>query len=229
MGVRIQATLMAMLLSTCMAAGLRGEYDMSWGHMTFTSNTFARYEGGESFITGWYNWRSKTLNGFWVEPHSNRRCNYKRDGSYYWGRFRFVFDRDLNFFMGSWEYCDKAVTGHEHTIGHRKIAKNLGTWFGRGAVFSASYGDIQFYSRRTAYFSGGYFTGWFNKRSGVFQGRFVHTWRGHVCAKKGPVGASKWGRFRFVFDKTRTHFKGTWAYCADEPLSGSWNGKRILR
>jgi len=211
------------------ATSLRGEFDMSWGLMKFTSNNYARYEGGRSFITGKFNPATAILVGYWIEPDSSRRCSYQRGGTYYWGRFRFKFDRQLNFLIGSWEYCDKVVTGHGGTTGLRRIAANKGTRFGTGAIFSAPpYGDMTFYSKRAATDSSHYIIGTLNEKSGVFDGTWsMGSGLGSGCAKPGSAGAWKWGRVRFIFDRTRTYFNGTWSYCQADPVSGSWNGKRI--
>lgn len=98
--MRLQETLFVSLISICLAAdSLRGEFDMSWGRIRFMSNKYARYEKGNSFITGKFDANKATLTGYWIEPHSNQKCSYKRGGTYYWVRFHFKFDRQLNLLL----------------------------------------------------------------------------------------------------------------------------------
>ena len=44
-----------------------------------------------------------TLTGFWFQPVSDKKCNFEKNGTYYWGRLAFMF-RD-NSFKGIWGYC----------------------------------------------------------------------------------------------------------------------------
>lgn len=87
--------------------------------------------------------------------------------------------------------------------------------------------------------SGTFETGWGEMRLIGGNGRYDHdggtiatakidgavaegTWTQSDSGKKCSDGRY-WGRFRFTF--TPTGFTGTWSYC-DEPLGGSWEGKR---
>ncbi|OQA74206.1 MAG: hypothetical protein BWY31_04797 [Lentisphaerae bacterium ADurb.Bin242] len=45
-----------------------------------------------------------TMSGFWIEDMSNTKCPYAKNGRYYWGKLRFVFDGSR--FNGQWGYCD---------------------------------------------------------------------------------------------------------------------------
>ena len=44
-----------------------------------------------------------TLTGFWFQPVSDKKCNFEKNGTYYWGRLAFMF-KD-NSFKGIWGYC----------------------------------------------------------------------------------------------------------------------------
>ena len=43
-----------------------------------------------------------TLTGFWFQPVSDKKCNFEKNGTYYWGRLAFMF-KD-NGFKGIWGY-----------------------------------------------------------------------------------------------------------------------------
>ena len=45
-----------------------------------------------------------TVNGFWIEDASGTKCSAPKNGRYYWGRLRWVFDG--NRFNGQWGYCE---------------------------------------------------------------------------------------------------------------------------
>ena len=59
-------------------------------------------------VTRYINKRSMhILTGFWFQPVSDKRCDFEKNGTYYWGRLSFSF-KD-NSFEGIWGYCgDKA-------------------------------------------------------------------------------------------------------------------------
>jgi len=44
-----------------------------------------------------------SLTGFWYQPISDKKCNFEKSGTYYWGRMSFVFKE--NSFKGIWGYC----------------------------------------------------------------------------------------------------------------------------
>ena len=55
-------------------------------------------------VTSYISRRSAaTLTGFWFQPVSDKKCNFEKNGTYYWGRLAFMF-RD-NSFKGIWGYC----------------------------------------------------------------------------------------------------------------------------
>ena len=55
-------------------------------------------------VTSYISRRSAaTLTGFWFQPVSDKKCNFEKNGTYYWGRLAFMF-KD-NSFKGIWGYC----------------------------------------------------------------------------------------------------------------------------
>ena len=50
------------------------------------------------------NMSGNTLTGLWIEDASGSKCSSPRNGRFYWGKIRFVFDG--NRFTGQWGYCD---------------------------------------------------------------------------------------------------------------------------
>ena len=55
-------------------------------------------------VTSYISRRSAaTLTGFWFQPVSDTKCNFEKNGTYYWGRLAFMFKGDS--FKGIWGYC----------------------------------------------------------------------------------------------------------------------------
>jgi hypothetical protein len=86
-------------------ASIAGVWDSSEGRITFQqtgSNIQATYTQDNGAIEG--SMSVNTLNGYWIEDGSAARCNTPRNGRYYWGKIRFVFDDSS--FRGVWGYCN---------------------------------------------------------------------------------------------------------------------------
>jgi len=49
--------------------------------------------------------RGNSFTGVWVQDSSGKECGSKEDGSYYWGRLKFVED-GYGGFSGKWGYCN---------------------------------------------------------------------------------------------------------------------------
>jgi hypothetical protein len=84
---------------------IAGVWKSSEGTITFKqldSNVSATYTQDNGAVEGSIS--NNILTGYWIEDGSNRRCNAPRNGRYYWGRIRFVFDGSS--FRGAWGYCD---------------------------------------------------------------------------------------------------------------------------
>jgi len=55
-------------------------------------------------VTKYINKRStQILTGFWFQPVSDKKCDFEKNGTYYWGRLAFAF-KDHSF-KGIWGYC----------------------------------------------------------------------------------------------------------------------------
>ena len=55
-------------------------------------------------VTSYISRRSAAvLTGFWFQTVSDKKCNFKKNGTYYWGRMSFLFKGDS--FKGVWGYC----------------------------------------------------------------------------------------------------------------------------
>ena len=52
-------------------------------------------------------YRDGALNGHWIQAKSQKKCPDEKFGTFYWGRFNFVFDKDS--FAGKWGYCNSAL------------------------------------------------------------------------------------------------------------------------
>ena len=87
-----------------------GTWDTSWGAMTLRQEADGRvtgtYENGASQIDARNT--ANTIEGYWIEPTSTRRCDTARGGSVHWGRVQFVLvERDR--WVGKYTYCDGPV------------------------------------------------------------------------------------------------------------------------
>jgi len=51
----------------------------------------------------------QSLEGYWVEDYSVQRCATPKDGSNYWGSFRFVFNGSFTAFSGRRNYCEASA------------------------------------------------------------------------------------------------------------------------
>ena len=67
------------------------------------SQVVGRYATDNGEITGTLT--GKTFDGFWIEDGSAVKCNYARNGRFYWGKLR--FDVQGNRQTGTWGYCDE--------------------------------------------------------------------------------------------------------------------------
>lgn len=84
---------------------IAGVWESSEGNIGFEqsgSNVLGNYNQDNGAIEGSIS--GNVLTGYWIEDSSNRRCATPRNGRYYWGRIRFVFNGSS--FEGFWGYCD---------------------------------------------------------------------------------------------------------------------------
>jgi hypothetical protein len=62
----------------------------------------ARYAASNGRILGKMN--GSSMEGYWVQDSSGKRCSSMVDNSYYWGRIRLNFTSQS--YSGHWGYCD---------------------------------------------------------------------------------------------------------------------------
>ena len=48
-----------------------------------------------------------SLSGFWIQSTSDKKCDFKKFGTFYWGTLRFEIQEDK--FLGEWAYCNEAL------------------------------------------------------------------------------------------------------------------------
>ena len=48
-----------------------------------------------------------SLTGFWIQSISDKKCDFKKFGTFYWGKLRFDIQEDK--FFGKWAYCNEAL------------------------------------------------------------------------------------------------------------------------
>lgn len=90
---------------------IEGAWSSSEGDISFRqqgNRVAGRYTSDNGEIVGSLD--NDRLRGYWIENHSNKRCNSPKNGRYYWGRLEFRFSG--NSFSGRWGYCDDAFSGN---------------------------------------------------------------------------------------------------------------------
>lgn len=90
---------------------IEGNWGSSEGDIRFRqqgNRVAGRYTSDNGEIVGSLD--NDRLRGYWIENHSNKRCNSPKNGRYYWGRLEFRFSGDS--FSGRWGYCDDAFSAN---------------------------------------------------------------------------------------------------------------------
>lgn len=80
-----------------------------FGEVTFFQNNAkvtGKYMQGRGIIDGIM--LGVSLEGIWTEERSSSRCDFAKNGSFFWGRIQLKFDG--NKFIGNWGYCDEMPT-----------------------------------------------------------------------------------------------------------------------
>ncbi|WP_236144002.1 hypothetical protein [Nostoc sp. CMAA1605] len=204
---------------------IAGVWNSSEGTITVQqsgSRVSATYTQDNGVIEGSIS--GNVLTGYWSEDSSNRRCNTSRNGRYYWGRIRFVFDNSK--FSGLWGYCDdepsRTWTGNlisKTPVSKPEISNSI------AGVWNSSEGTI------TVQQSGSRVSATYTQDNGVIEGSMSGNvltgyWNEDSSNRRCNTsrnGRYYWGRIRFVFDNSK--FSGLWGYCDDEP-SRTWTGNR---
>jgi hypothetical protein len=89
-----------------------------WGAMVF-SQTGSDIQGTYAFKNGSISGKlaGATLDGYWYQGSSDRRCSYQKFNSFFWGKIK------LNFkppdFTGQWGYCEDEPSPGNGWTGHR--------------------------------------------------------------------------------------------------------------
>lgn len=220
-------TLLALLIPvSAFALDITGSYTTSEGNMTLQQSgdrVSGRYTQDNGEITGVI--YDSTLEGFWIEDHSDRRCSKPKNGRYFWGRISYEFTPEG--FSGTWGYCNDAPSrkwtgtrsGSTQSDSVSVDAEEI------EGVWSSSEGDITFRQR------GSKVTGRYTQDNGEIIGNMRgskldaywienHSDRRCSTAKNGRYF---WGKLQLHFEGDR--FSGKWGYCEDKP-SRQWNGQR---
>ncbi|KAF0186011.1 MAG: hypothetical protein FD163_679 [Hyphomonadaceae bacterium] len=182
------------------------------------------------------NLSGNTMNGYWGEDSSARRCDTQRFDTYYWGRTGFVFDGAR--FSGLWSYCDaepstswngtlvSGTSPYEQGQGSSDTTSAVAGLGGHSHVWTTSEG------RLTAGVQGSIFSGTYSNDNGrisgtvnsnVVDGYWGEDSSGKRCSVQ-RLGTFYWGRIRWTFNNTG--FSGRYGYC-DDQFSGTWNGTLV--
>ena len=178
----------------------------------------------------------RTVDGFWIEDSSARRCSSAKNGRYYWGRISMEFTG--NGFSAQWGYCNDAPTSPwtaTRTSGPRSAApaperETADPFVVKDEVnisgaWSSTEGEINFRqqgNRVTARYASdnGEIVGSINNQT--LRGYWIEDSSNRRCSSP-KNGRYYWGAIEFTFEGDR--FSGRWGYC-NEALSGSWSGQR---
>jgi hypothetical protein len=188
-------------------------------------------------ITGTLN--GHTLDGYWGEDSSARRCDTQRLNTFYWGRIHWEFH--ASGFRGKWGYCEASPTsdwtgtltsgfspyGRPYQQGkpNDNNTNSLGL-DGARHVWNSTEGTI------TAGVQGSIFSGTYDNDNGrisgnvsgnIVEGYWGEDSSGKRCAIE-RLGTFYWGRIRWTFNNSG--FTGRYSYCDDE-YSGNWNGTLV--
>lgn len=231
----LSVSLLALFLpASSFALNLSGSYKTSEGNMKLKQNgdrVTGSYSKDNGEVTGVL--YDSTLDGFWIEDNSDRRCSSSKKGRYYWGRFALEFTN--NGFSGAWGYCNDTPSRSWNGNRDREstsfssdsdsFAADNDTESIEG-LWASSEGDITL--RR----SGDKITGQYNPQdNGEISGRMRGSnldafWIENSSSTRCNYpknGRYYWGKLKLTFE--RNHFLGKWGYCDERP-SRQWTGQR---
>lgn len=232
MKVLCSAILVSVLLSVpAFAMNIGGSYKTSEGNMTLRQNddrVTGKYTNDNGEITGTL--YDATLDGFWIEDHSDRRCSSAKNGRYYWGRISFEFNN--NGFSGTWGYCNdspsRAWTGTRTGVTSSDVEKFVPDDNSESiqGVWGSSEGDISFKQ------NGSKIRGTYNPqdngeivgslKGGTLDSIWIENHSAQRCSSP-KNGRYFWGKLQLKFDGD--NFSGKWGYCEEKP-SKPWTGQR---
>lgn len=231
-------SLIAILPGMGQAFSISGTYNSTEGAMTLRQQgdrITGNYGSDNGELTGVL--YDQTMEGFWIENSSGRRCSTPKNGRYYWGRVSMQFTDDG--FTGQWSYCNDAFTSSWNGTrsstpprtkpmppAHRDddpfvVSGELsieGNW-------SSTEGDIRF-RQQDSRVSGRYandngeIVG--SLQNSVLRGFWIEDSSSRRCSTP-KNGRYYWGTIEFRFDGNR--FGGRWGYCNDSPTQ-SWTGQK---
>lgn len=217
-------------VSPALASNIAGTYKTTEGMMTLRQHgdrVTGNYTSDNGEITGTL--YDTTLDGFWIENHSDQRCSSAKNGRHYWGRISFEFNE--NRFSGTWGYCNEAPSRtwsgtrsggapEADTVAADAPAESIqGTW-------SSSEGDITFTQ------NGSKVRGRYNPQdngeiTGILKGSYLDAlWIENHSARRCSTakhGRYFWGKLQIRFEGDS--FSGKWSYCDEKP-STPWTGQR---
>lgn len=198
-------------------AQLAGTWDSNYGAILL--NGYADNGYGGSYDNNrarlWGNVRGSTLYGHWIR-NSGRRCLYRVDGSYYWGRAKLRFSG--NGFEGTWGYCNDKPT--MRWSGSRRFGggflPGIPAAFqpNLNRIYSSNYGTINW--ARERYGDRGYTLRITNRRWDLPSRKYFieGTWNHNN---------GTWGYFEFFFSNSCT-FDGLWWHRNKPQDKKPWNG-----
>ncbi|MGE3549931.1 MAG: hypothetical protein AB7I29_08555, partial [Geobacter sp.] len=102
-------SLLVALPALAQAVTVTGTYNSTEGAMTLRQQgdrITGSYGNDNGELTGVL--YDRTMDGFWIEDSSARRCSTAKNGRYYWGRISIEFTDSG--FSGQWGYCNDALT-----------------------------------------------------------------------------------------------------------------------
>ncbi|MDO9307770.1 MAG: hypothetical protein Q7V04_01755 [Deltaproteobacteria bacterium] len=224
----LAVSMTAFSMTSALALDVGGSYKTSEGDMTLSQDgdrISGKYTNDNGEITG--TMYDATLDGFWIEDHSDRRCNTSKHGRYYWGRIAFEFSD--NAYSGLWGYCNDAPT--RPWTGSRTGASSYsGSPVPENSIFiegvwKSSEGDISF-RQKGSKVSGKYAQDNGEIAGGVkendFDGYWIEDHSDRRCSTQ-KNGRYFWGKLQLHFEDNR--FSGKWGYCDDQPAR-QWTGQR---
>lgn len=218
------------------AFNVAGTYSSTEGTLTLRQSgdrVTGRYTNDNGELTG--QMFESTLEGFWIEDGSDRRCSTPKNGRYHWGRVSFEFSESG--FSGTWGYCNDAPSRPWN--GSRTSGRQAAPPPDRGeadpfaisdgvsleGIWGSTEGDIRFHQQ------GNRVSGRYTNDNGelvgsvnndLLRGYWIEDHSNKRCSSP-KNGRYFWGKIEFRF--TGNSFAGRWGYC-DDALSGTWSGQR---